>query len=76
MPLGVLQVWALGLRGPTREDLKPPGFGVTPWGSIGLYRDNENKMETTISYRGLYVGLYWDNGKEIGNYGNYGDYRV
>ena len=27
---------------------------------------------------GLYLGLYWDNGKENGNYynGSYRDYRV
>ena len=32
---------------------------------LGLYRDNAKKMETTIIY---ILGLYWDNGKENGNY--------
>ena len=30
----------------------------------------ENKMETTgfIGYLGIIYGVYWDNGKEHGNY--------
>ena len=34
---------------------------VVYWGYIGIM---EKKMETTI----VYWGLYWDNGKENGNY--------
>ena len=34
----------------------------------------EKKMETTIGIIGSILGLYWDNGKENGNY--YGDYSV
>ena len=34
---------------------------IAYWGYIGIM---EKKMETTIAY----WGLYWDNGKENGNY--------
>ena len=32
-------------------------------------------METILGYAGYILGLYWDNGKENGNYNN-GLYRV
>ena len=52
------------------------GFRVQYLGVIlGLYRGYigimEKKMETTIVFRGyigVILGLYWDNGKENGNY--------
>ena len=48
--------------------------GVICWGYIGIM---EKKMENTIQGLGFrdILGLYWNNGKENGNYDN-GLYRV
>ena len=49
---------------PRSSSYSAPGVGFR--GYIGIM---EKKMETTrIGFIGYIMGLYWDNGKENGNY--------
>ena len=48
-------------------------------GHSDLHRSLRNSLETTVIILGLYwvyAGVYWDNGKENGNYSDYITYAL